>query len=97
MAESRDATVEASKDKSEEKLEQLIDNVLDWQYMHGSLLKIPPDSGQVLARPIGAALFPTPFPRSLFEEANELQVIYNKLYLAVARDEEWLARVLCKY
>ncbi|KAL9597512.1 MAG: hypothetical protein Q9219_005094 [cf. Caloplaca sp. 3 TL-2023] len=83
-----------STNHKETDLESLIDDVLDWQYMHGSLLKIPPDSGQILARPIGTTLFPSPFPRDLFEMAKDLQVVYNKLYMAVARDEEWLSHCL---
>jgi hypothetical protein len=31
---------------------------------------------------------------SLFEEARELQAVYNKLYARVAEDEEWLFEVL---
>lgn len=78
------------------RLESLISDVLDWQCIHGSLLKIPPDSGQILAQPIGVALFPSRYPSGSFEDAKILQMIYNKLYVAVARDEEWLSQVLHK-
>lgn len=77
-------------------LESLIKNAIDWQYMHGSLLKIPPDSDEILAHPIGISLFPTPFPKMLFEDAHALQVLYNKLYARVACDEEWLFQCLRK-
>ncbi|KAI4111718.1 MAG: hypothetical protein LQ345_006698 [Seirophora villosa] len=78
----------------EEELERLIDDVLDWQYTHGSLLKLPPDTGAVVARPIGVALFPSPFRKALFEQAICLQRLYNKLYIAIARDELWLSLIL---
>jgi glutathione synthetase len=44
----------------------------------------------VLSQPVGVSLFPTPFPRELFNEALALQETYNKLYHAVAEDEDWL-------
>ncbi|KAG8832281.1 hypothetical protein FRC17_001563 [Serendipita sp. 399] len=40
------------------------------------------------------ALFPTPFPRTLFNHAKSLQQIYNVLYARVASDEEFLDSVL---
>ncbi|KAL8834216.1 MAG: hypothetical protein Q9170_003846, partial [Blastenia crenularia] len=79
---------------SGEQLEPLINDVLDWQYGHGSLLKIPPYSGEILARPIGVSLFPSRFPRDLFQRAKKLQVLFNKLYVSVARDTEWLTEAL---
>ncbi|KAL8942293.1 MAG: hypothetical protein Q9216_001736, partial [Gyalolechia sp. 2 TL-2023] len=77
-----------------DRLESLVNNVLDWQYMHGSLLKLPPDSGQILARPVDVSLFPCPYPKDLYEIGRDVQTIYNKLYVAVARDEEWLSEIL---
>jgi glutathione synthase len=78
-------------------LSSLIANVRDWQYTHGSLLKAPPDTGQLSARPIGVSLFPSIFPKARFEEARALQVPYNELYAAVAGDEDWLFEVLKEY
>ena len=75
----------------------LIKTVTDWQYMHGSLLKIPPDTGRVLARPIGVAVFPTPFPKACFDEARELQRIYNLLYVRLSEDEQWLRKATLRY
>lgn len=42
------------------------------------------------------ALFPTPFPRAVFLEAQRLQSIYNLLYARVAMDEDFLDRVMGK-
>jgi len=82
---------------SKGQLSSLISDVRDWQYVHGSLLKAPPDTGAVLARPIGVSLFPTLFPRSYFEEARALQTSYSELYAGVAGDEEWLFEILKEY
>ena len=81
----------------DEHLSYLINSVQDWQYQHGSLLKVPPKSGMTLARPIGVTLFPTLFPRLCFHEARNIQAIYNHLYAAVAVDEIWLSEVLKEY
>ncbi|KAG8902836.1 hypothetical protein FRB99_004032 [Tulasnella sp. 403] len=40
------------------------------------------------------ALFPSPFPRKLFEQAQRLQHVYNVLYARVAQDVPFLDRVL---
>lgn len=79
---------------SEDHLEELSSTVRDWQFTHGSLLKAPPYSGKVYAYPIGVSLFPSNFPRHLFESALDLQRIFNKLYSAVANDGAWLYNVL---
>jgi glutathione synthase len=34
--------------------------------------------------------FPSPFPRAKFQQALEIQKIYNRLYCAVAADEQWI-------
>lgn len=40
------------------------------------------------------ALFPSPFPRHLFDHAKRIQRIYNVLYARVAMDTEFLDRVM---
>lgn len=77
---------------SEDYIAFLVDAVQDWQYQHGSLLKIT--GARNAAYPIGATLFPTNFPKACFEQALRLQPIFNKLYAAVAEDEEWLQDAL---
>lgn len=89
--------VQSDTSDMEADLQLLVDNVLDWQYMHGMIFKALSDTGRILAGPVGVALFPTPFPKDLFEVAMSLQPIYNKLYIAVARDWQWLRRILRKY
>ena len=74
----------------------LITEIKDWQITHGSLLKLVRSEGDhtILSRPIGVALYPSRFPRTCFEDATELQSIYNELYARVATDEQWLERTL---
>lgn len=79
---------------SEDHLEELSSTVRDWQFTHGSLLKAAPSSGKSYAYPIGVSLFPSNFPRHLFESALDLQCIFNKLYTAIANDGLWLYEVL---
>ncbi|KAJ7590685.1 hypothetical protein C8J56DRAFT_857918 [Mycena floridula] len=53
----------------------------------------PSDSpGSAIHAPI--ALFPSPFPRNLFERAQRLQYAYNVLYSRIAMDEAFLDRVM---
>ncbi|MDI1484891.1 MAG: hypothetical protein OHK93_000025 [Ramalina farinacea] len=79
---------------SEDHLEELSSTVRDWQFTHGSLLKAAPYSGKSYAYPIGVSLFPSNFPRRLFESALDLQRIFNQLYSAVANDGVWLYHML---
>ncbi|KAL5482338.1 GSH2 [Sanghuangporus weigelae] len=66
---------------------------------HG-LLYLPPSSpSSPTPAPTSAihaplSLFPSPFPRSLFQTALRLQKIYNVLYARIALDEEFLDSVM---
>lgn len=79
---------------SHDQLSNLIFNIKDWQITHGMQLKYGPDFESVSSTPIGVSVFPTPFPRLLFEQAQGLQPTYNRLYAAISEDEEWLYKVL---
>lgn len=81
---------------SEKQVEELIGNVKDYQLTHGSLLKIIDfdEPQEDLAQPVGVSLFPTLFPKTLFDEALALMKTYNKLYVAVAEDGKWLHEAL---
>jgi glutathione synthase len=82
-----------------EQLDYLTLQATTYALAHG-LLYLPPNGGQPLP-PIPAsaihapfALFPTPFPKALFERANRLQHIYNVLYARVASDDGFLDGIL---
>ncbi|KAK4990698.1 hypothetical protein LTR66_006739 [Elasticomyces elasticus] len=80
----------------EELLSRLITEVKDWQTTHGSLLKLVGTENKhtVSSRPIGVSLFPTFFPKEYFGEASNVQTLYNKLYVAISEDPQWLFDVL---
>ena len=52
----------------------------------------PPAPTSAIHAPI--SLFPSPIPRTLFQNAQRLQRIYNVLYTRIALDEEFLDRVM---
>ncbi|KAE9378427.1 putative glutathione synthetase [Stipitochalara longipes BDJ] len=81
---------------SDEQYAALVSDIKDWQITHGSLLKLvhTDDENTVQCQPVGTTLFPTLFPRALFDEAHALQTAFNKLYAAVSEDDEWLLDVL---
>ncbi|WVF69870.1 glutathione synthetase [Kwoniella sp. CBS 6097] len=62
---------------------------------HGFTL-LPPNSSNppTSAIPAPLSLFPTPFPRKLYELAISLQPVYNALYARIALDWEFLDRVM---
>lgn len=83
-------------DLSEDEVELLVSEVKDYQITHGSLLKLVKfeEASTVPARPVGASLTATPFPRKQFDEAFSLQTIFNELYIKAASDPEWLYSAL---
>jgi hypothetical protein len=38
--------------------------------------------------------FPTPLPRAKFQQALDIQKIYNRLYCSIAEDEQWIHDVI---
>ena len=78
----------------QKQLANVVFNIKDWQITHGMLLKFGPNVENVHAVPVGVSVCPTPFPKALFEEAQKMQAIYNRLYARVSGDEEWLYKVL---
>ena len=61
-------------------------------------LPVHPPEGPPIA-PLSAihapfTLFPTPFPRALFEQSQRLQNVYNILYSRIALDEDFLDSVM---
>ncbi|KAJ5600958.1 hypothetical protein N7450_002025 [Penicillium hetheringtonii] len=77
-------------DLSEERLFSLVSQIKDWQINHGSLLKRVQSETEnsVLSHPVGC--FPSTFPRDRFQQALEVQQIFNKLYCSIAEDEDWI-------
>ena len=82
-----------------EQLDYLTVQATTYALAHG-LIYLPPTNGQpvppVPASAIHApfALFPTPFPKALFQRAQRLQRIYNILYARIASDDAFLDKIL---
>lgn len=86
---------------SGEQLEYLVQAVKDWTINHGltvrpnpSFVKEEINPNHVLATNAPVTLFPSPFPKGPFEQARNLQKIYNELYAIIANDEQWLSTIM---
>ncbi|RMD41375.1 hypothetical protein DV735_g3750, partial [Chaetothyriales sp. CBS 134920] len=86
---------------SSDHLEYLAAYVKNWTIHHGlsvrpSAALVPEEINPhtVLATSAPVTLFPSPFPRGGFEQAQGLQKVYNELYVAIASNEAWLESVL---
>lgn len=81
--------------------EYLVTTTKDWAIQNGLAVRPAPnalpegaDPNRVLATNAPVTLFPSPFPRTCFEEAQALQTVYNKLYAVITCNEEWLGKVM---
>jgi hypothetical protein len=81
--------------------EQLLSAIKDWSIANGlavrppvSLVKAEADPHGVLATTAPVTLFPSPFPRVCFQQAKSIQRAYNKLYAAIAQDQEFLGKIV---
>ena len=87
-----------------EQEQYLVQTVKDWSVQHGLTVRPSPsfvsenaDPYSILATNAPVTLFPSPFPKSCFDQANEIQRAYNELYAAIADDEEWLEEIVKEY
>lgn len=80
---------------TEEQQSHLLLLATTYAFSHG-LTYLPPNPTFPPTSTISAplSLFPTPFPRHLFDLVREIQPIYNALYARVALDWEFLDRVM---
>ncbi len=91
-------------DLADEQQKEIVASIHDWSLAHGLAVRPPPslvsleaDTVQALAATAPVTLFPSPFPRSCFQEGLKIQKAYNALYAAIAADEEWLAGIVKEY
>ena len=87
-----------------EQQEYLVETVKNWSIEHSLAVRpspaiVPEDANpnKVLATNAPVTLFPSPFPNSCFEQARNLQQVYNELYAAIASDEQWLEQIMKEY
>jgi glutathione synthase len=76
--------------------DRLVHTIKDWTIANGLAVRPPPavagnDSEGILAMSAPVTLFPSPFPKGCFEEAQAIQTRYNDLYARISRDEEFLS------
>lgn len=76
--------------------EFLVMTVKDWATQNGLMVRLASetDPNGVLATNAPVTLFPSPFPRTCFEEAKALQTVYNELYAAITRNEQWIGKIM---
>ncbi|KAF2755894.1 glutathione synthetase large chain [Pseudovirgaria hyperparasitica] len=79
----------------------LLTNIKDWSIAHGlavrpqsAFISATVDPSGVLATTAPVTIFPSLFPRSCFEQGRSIQTAYNRLYSAIARDEDWLGSIV---
>lgn len=89
---------------TDDQLEYLAQKVKDWTIFNGltvrpnpSFIKDETNPNHVLATNAPVTLYPSPFPRKCFEQAQCLQKVYNELYAAIASAEEWLSEIMKEY
>jgi glutathione synthase len=75
--------------------DRLVQTIKDWTIAHGLAVRPPPDlagndSEGVLAMSAPVTIFPSPFPKSCFDEAVAIQPKYNELYARISQDEKFL-------
>ena len=84
--------------QSAEQEAALLSLASDWSLSHGLVLRpvgsaaSPPSTTASIHAPY--SLYPSPFPRKLFDQAKELQEIYNSLYASVTVDKDFLEDVI---
>lgn len=72
----------------------MIEKAKDWALMHGVGMRDRNHFNKDMIQIAPFALLPSPFPRSEFEKAVELQPILNELMHKVAHDDEFLTNTL---
>lgn len=85
-----------------EQLSYLLTASTDWSLSHGLTVRPPPsfvaeNPNGALATHAPTTLFPSPFPRSCWNEAREVQKLFNELYAKISADEEWLGKITEEY
>lgn len=79
----------------------LVHVVKDWSVGNGLAVRPPVslapeeiDPQGILATNVPVTLFPSPFPKICFEQAEDIQTAYNELYARISQDEEFISRAV---
>lgn len=86
---------------STQEAEHFLSTIKDWSVAHGLTVRPPPsvvttevDPHGILATTAPVTLFPSPFPTVCFQQAKSIQKAYNRLYAAIAQDEDFLQGIV---
>lgn len=79
----------------------IVTSMKNWAIHHGLAVRPSPaslpekaDPQGVLATNAPVTLFPSPFPKTCFEDAKAVQTAYNELYAGISKDEAWLGKIM---
>ncbi|KAK3333306.1 hypothetical protein B0T19DRAFT_122320 [Cercophora scortea] len=82
---------------NDQERERLALAIKDWSIANGLAVRPPPavvgpqgDPRGIFAVNAPVTLFPSPFPRSCFQEAKAIQTAYNELYASISQDADFL-------
>jgi glutathione synthase len=88
-------------EQTSEEAAYLVSLIKDWSIAHGLAVRPPPvlvtegiDPYGVLATTAPVTLFPSPFPRVCFQQAQSIQKSYNELYASISQDEAFLKDIV---
>ncbi|RKF59496.1 Glutathione synthetase large chain [Erysiphe neolycopersici] len=79
----------------------LVSVITDWSLSHGLAIKSfagqnNTDSRDEIITTVPLTLFPSPFPRTCFEQARDIQRDFNLLYASISQDEDFLRSTIEK-
>lgn len=83
-------------DTSEKEAAFINNTIIDWSLGNG-LAMLTPEGKGVTAVHAPVTVYPSPFPKSGFESALEVQKSFNELYATVSDNVEWLTDALKEY
>ncbi|POS83465.1 hypothetical protein EPUL_004096, partial [Erysiphe pulchra] len=84
---------------SEAEEQHLISVITDWSISHGLVMKSFGDQSNTdprneIVATVPLTLFPSPFPRTCFEQARDIQRDFNHLYASISQDEDFLRSIV---
>ncbi|RLV92342.1 Glutathione synthetase [Spathaspora sp. JA1] len=87
-------TIKPFPELSADRETQLTESLLHWCLGNG-LVMYPPNFNNFSANNSPITLFPTPMPKTSFTTAQEIQKLYNELYInVVTKEKTWLLDIL---
>uniref|UniRef100_A0A0R3RXZ5 Glutathione synthetase n=1 Tax=Elaeophora elaphi TaxID=1147741 RepID=A0A0R3RXZ5_9BILA len=77
----------------EKLIRQLVEDTVDWAHANGMVMRTATATDRSdICQTVPCTLFPSPFPYSLFQEAMNIQQVFNVLYFRVSWDFDFLIK-----